>query len=558
MFLSWRRELLLLLLLACGLAVFVGLINGEIENRYLRHNVFFFDPVAYLNEYRVLGEAVEEQGRMAVAWEELKSGVMPGWTLPLILLAPERLKGQTGHLMALIPMMAVGLWAIGWWVMVRWRSCGAGVAAIFLAALVPGYFHPMYGLGAFWLDHGAGFPAVAAIVVALVWMERGGWGWLVGFALLALWTVSVRYVAAAYLLAIGGPVIGMGCIRLWRTAGWKRALGELGILTGAMAVLVLPFLVSRLEGRMAHYDANSFGYKGVWESLVYAYACFVEYVGIAWLVVGGLVVAGFCWFGRLQRWLGWWLPFWLANGMLLFLGFSMQIGEAGQSTFFNVPFLVLALFAVPVRDRASAVTRLLEVGRGSVRLTATLPALAMAGALAVGSFSLASAWKATAATDPAQFGRTLLYRSLLWHLQQRPESTRVALLYENTELEGPRLGAEVRHRLDRELLLPRAAHLYHLEGLWEREFPGETPESVLEAMQLALVEEVDLAIAYAEPGQALEERYTDFHAFRNAYSERVSAGLAEYLATSPDWEAVFEVESAAYGPLVGYRNRARR
>lgn len=552
-----KRRVMILLLVALGIAAGLVWVSGAIENRYLRHNAFFFDPVAYLNEYRELGQAVEAEGRLSVAWEEVRSGVMPGWTLPLVLLAPERLEGQTGHLLAALPMLVAGLLAIGWWVMWRWGSLGAGMAAMLLGAMVPGYFDPMYGLGAFWLDHAAGFPAVAAIVLALVWMQRGGWGWLVGFAALALWTVSCRYVAAAYLLVIGGPIFGMGLIRLWREAGWKRAVCEIGVLVVAMAVLVMPFMLSRLEGRMAHYDANSFGYQGVWDSLVYAYACFAEYAAAGWLLLTVAVMVGLAWFGHPAPLRHWWLPFWLANGMLLFLGFSTQIGEAGQSTFFNVPFWVLAVFAVPVADRLGAVSRLMAIGRGSLRFSTTMPALAMVGALWIGGVSVGTAWKSTARTDPDQFDRTMLYRRLLWELNALPEATAVALLYENTELEGPRLRAEMRHRLDRELQLPRSTYLYHLEGLWAREFPGQTPEQVAAVFETRLLDQIDLAVAYADPSQATETRFTDFHSFRNPYSEQVAMGLAEYLRHSPDWEPLFELESAAYGSLIGYRNLRR-
>jgi len=555
----WRRVWLPIMAWAVLLSIVMMAFSGLIENRYLRHNAFFFDPVAYLNEYRALAEAVEKEGRWQVAGDELREGVMPGWTLPLVLVAPNFLEFQTGHLLALLPMMMVGLFALGIWTYARWRSRGFALAVMLLLATTPGYAHPVYGLGAFWLDHAAGFPAVAAIVALLFWMERGGWRWLLLFGMLTLWTVSVRYVAAGYLLVIGGPLVVVGLVRAWRRGSWRRCLGEGAVLAGLMLVLPMPFLLSRLEGRMAHYDLNSFGYQGVWDSLVYAYACFVEYVHPVYLIVVAVAALGLAAGGGQPRdgWRSWWLPFWLANGVLLFLGLSTQIGVAGQSTFFQVPFLVLALVSVPCAQPREAVQRVWRLQRGGLRITATVAGFLMIASLLSGGINARNAWHATATTDLAQLDRTRLYRQFLAQLRELPESTTVALLFENTELEGPRLQAETAHRLDRKLHLPPSLYLYHLETLWQAHYPEETPEQVADHFIEQLDRAADLAIAYAEPDRALAEAPNDFSAFRNPYSDAVAVAAARHLKNSPDWEPIFQIRTEAYGLLTGYGNRSR-
>ncbi len=541
---------------AVAWAVGMAWVGGLIEVRFLRHNAFHFDPVAYLNACRALGEQVALEGRWAVAWSELRHGMMPAFTVPTILLAPDWLGKQTAHLFAAMPMLATGLFAVGWWTWRRWGSLALGLGAMALLALTPGYFTPMFGLGAFWLDHASAFPAVAAVVTLLVWMERGGSRWLVGFALLCLWTVSGRWVAAVYLLVIGTPILVAGGVRLWRRGG-SRALGKDAlILGGAMLVLPVPFLLSRLDERLAHYAANSFGYQGIGDSLVYAYACFFEYLHPLYaLATVGLAVGLAAGSGTLGGWRGWALPFWLAQAVLLFLGLSTQIGEAGQSTFFQVPFWVLALFAVPVAEVRRSISRLWWIGKGTARLGVTMPAAVWVCALLSGALAISSGWRETAETTSAQRDRTLYYRALLANLRELPESVRVGIFYENGELEGPRLRAEAAHRLRRELHLSADLHLYHLATLWEAAYPGMSPEAVAGLYRQRVNEGVDLAIAHADPKQVSVAVPTDFHAFRNPYSEAVAQELAEYLLHSPDWEPVFTIETAAYGSLTGYRRR---
>ncbi len=90
-----------------GLLLVLG--GGALQKRYLKTNPFYFDPVGYLSLAQDLGREVEEQGRWAVAWAEWETGLFPGYTVPLILLAPDQLRHQTPHLLVVLPMVVAGL-----------------------------------------------------------------------------------------------------------------------------------------------------------------------------------------------------------------------------------------------------------------------------------------------------------------------------------------------------------------------------------------------------------------------------------------------------------------
>ena len=547
-------------------AIFLGglLVFGTttIEKHYLKTNPFFFDPVGYISVAQDLGDEVEERGRWAVAGDELEDGLFPGYTVPLILLAPAQLGFQTPHTLVILPMIIVGLFLIGAVVARLWRDTISGWAAMLLSLAVPGYWYPETGLGTFWLDLPAGFLGAGAVATLLLWMISGRRLWLVIFGILAGWLVTCRYVAAAYLLVTGGPVVAFA---LWQRArkgiAWGRLAMDVGILAGSVAVFALPFLVWRMESMLLHYGTKSFGYQGVWASVVFTYDAFIGFLGWPFFLVslGFGVAAAFAsghrGKGLLARIT---MPFWVANATLLFLGLTTQIGVAWHAVQFQAPLWVLGLFLVaPPAGYQPGLGRI-RIDRPELFLRVSVRSTAIMVALVFAILAAWQSWRLGAVTQLENVARFELNQDLALEIQELPADAVVGLFYENLDIEGHRLNVEMRHRAKRDVLLAQQLPLYHLQSIWEAEYPGETVESLTKRYLTELDQGVDVAMVYSDPEDVDEVRFCEFALFANPYSHGIAKAVAAHVAASPDWVEVGRIPTDLYQSISLYRNLRRQ
>jgi len=172
--------------------------------------------------------------------------------------------------------------------------------------------------------------------------------------------------------------------------------------------------------------------------------------------------------------------------------------------------------------------------------------------------SAADGWRFGEQTRPENLARFELNRDLALALRELPPEAVVGIFYENLDIEGHRLNVEMRHRAKRDVHWAHQLPLYHLQSIWEAEYPGETVESLTERYLADLDAEVDVAMVYTDPGDVDEVRFCEFALFENPYSHGIAKAMAEHVATSPDWVEVARIPTDLYQSISLYRNLLRQ
>jgi hypothetical protein len=176
------RNRLLLAIWAVVLAAIVATLCARIEDAYLKHRPFFYDPLSYLYANCVLHERVLHEGRWAVIASELRDGWAPLRTVPLLLFAPKALGMKDAHLFTAAPALALFLVLLGWMVERGSGSLALSAGTVVFCCAVEGFYDPHFGMGAYWLDLTGGFLMGAAACCLGLSEGARKTPWLVAFA----------------------------------------------------------------------------------------------------------------------------------------------------------------------------------------------------------------------------------------------------------------------------------------------------------------------------------------------------------------------------------------
>jgi len=541
------------------LTLLVTILCAEGHRTYLQSNVRFYDPLGYNEHLRTLQADVRTDGRWKSVVDEWQHGLMPGFSIPLVLLAPQLLHLQAAHLFPAALMLFTALFVVGIAVAARWKSSTLAWAAGLWLVAIPGLYHPGYGLGAFWLDFPAGLLTAAALASLLLRQSQSDWRWLLLFVLLAFWMTLARPVSALYLFLLAAPWFA------WRTFDALRQK-RFGVLTIDLAIpalglggTVLPYLLQRHRALADYYTVWGYGTRSITESLLFSYQSLLYFIGwpflllaIAWFLCQRIGPWRGPWKAECAAWLhaAWWI-----NAVPLFLGLSQQIGDARHTLAFVAPLVVLAVFANPPHDLASFMRREIAVDLPrwvAVRLALPLLPIITALVLVITSVSVGmqvgrpDAWRSTE--------RLWFYLRLGEALEAIGGEPRIAIFYEHTTAEQLRLATELRHRRKWEPVFATGLDTFHTIGGWEQHYPGQSPEAVAQDF-VRRIENADLILTFSDPATLERPLPTEFSYFPMPHTRAVSAAVLEHVITSGEWEEVFRVPSIHYESVSGWRRR---
>ncbi len=527
-----RFALLWCLVAACLVTAGVGVITYRIETNYLKHNSYFYDSVYYQFYNARLAERLHTESRVSVAWDEwVHNDRHPLRTVPLVLLYPQALTQPLGHLFTFLPSLAVLLSLMAWLIYRRSQSILYSLVGISLFSSLPVLYDATYGVGVYWLEWQAAAWAGAAGICLLLALHRqadrfSGLGWISGFALCAVAAVLSRYISAMFVFISCSPLFGY---YLWKSRQRLKAIVfPLGIILGLAGY----FLITHAESNLHFY--STYGYalnQTLSASATFIVTGLISFVQ-RWFPIGCLLAliisVVISW--RQWRWSELLLIGWLGVGPLALLLALKSVGAVHPLAYSLVGLVLTAL--VPM-SWPQSLSRLRFVSIAGVAIIVLV--LTQQHGQTIGQL------QAQTTSTQKQFDQTLAQA-----VAQIPDDT---IVWNGFFEEYTWIPAMENYYQTGKLYLP-AGHPFfnaHLSA-WQGDYPGLSDQQIAERVYAGTNQWVDVAVVLADATPVHTGEW-----MTNPTSQAVSEYVTTRMATDPQWERVFTVDSF-YGTLIGYRN----
>jgi hypothetical protein len=546
---AWSR--FFFLLVAAILTFGVSHTVVRIEDKYLQTHAPFFDPLSYQCHQLQVWLESQHKSRLDLVLEELSQDTDvpdPLRTIPVILLNPTWLRDPHAHLISSGLGLFIFLCLMFYSVRRRSRNSFYAFAAGLLVCALPGFYDPVLGLGAFWLDLTAGFYGGAA-VLCLINSEQGSkLGWLAGFAILAGLCSLARFVSGPYLALQCGPVLAFYLVARWRKKGSfvRGVIYPVVLIASILAVLIGWYLWKETPGAIEYYATAGYGYQSVLGSTQFVIGSTVSFLSVPVTICLAITAIVQLWFARHTRWQGLLECLWLAASVGLFLSLSTAIGQAAHAVQYLIPIVTFACLC-PVN--------LQPVKRGQTVLMSAISLLLVIFAL--GSLRenlLVNLWRPPR-TVPWEIDRKTFYDQVTKALlEDYPE--KVAASYFDEFDEYVYLIAVQTYGRAPCLLSDRVFSVH--ESYLQSAYPGKTTSELVEMAWAQANEKCDICLVFNDPGTALVHSPFDYGNFLNPVCSAIAFEMAKRLQTDVRWRKLFVIPSKSLtGGVAVYANLQR-
>jgi hypothetical protein len=239
-------------------AVAAGL-SVHLSRDYYKLAPYHYDSAAYRVQALRAYESLQARGLAAALGQSLRAKDSLDITLRL-LLAPDTLLYRYGHLVVLLPFMALFFFLLFWFVFSNTRSWLLTLAAGSALFMFPLVYDVFWGLADYWKDNLATWLLSGA---ALTWLlsntlTRRRWSSLSGLFLGLL--VVQRSVAAVYAGILFLPLFIFAAVRRLRSDPVRSALSRLGSFALPAAIVALPILVLQWTMLHTYYLVRGYAY----------------------------------------------------------------------------------------------------------------------------------------------------------------------------------------------------------------------------------------------------------------------------------------------------------
>ena len=243
---AWRLTippLLIAVVIAALLASFAGFISVRLAQQYHLNTAYYPDSSGYRISAVQIHQTLATQGLGTALTQAFK--LKDGLDVVLrVLFAPSMLVHRFGHVVVLMPFMAVFIFLTIWYVFMRTRSLLLGivtVAFLFTSGLVYG---PYAGIADYWKDSLATWLLGSACIAWLLSerLKHRRWAALCGLLLGLL--VMQRTAAAVYAAPIFAVLWISAIYQIIRSEGWKPAFNRtcaFAVPAASLAALVALF-----------------------------------------------------------------------------------------------------------------------------------------------------------------------------------------------------------------------------------------------------------------------------------------------------------------------------
>lgn len=524
--------------------LFAACLSIALERRYLDHHPYFFDAVSYSFYNAKLYQRLQDFGLQQVVFDELSNNNRhPLRTVPLLVLAPNLLAHPFGHMATSLPALFVFIFLLGRTLYVRCRRLLPAVAGSSIVVLLPGLYAPTSGIAAYWLDLPAAL-LIGASVLALLNSDDGrDLRWLVLFVVLGSCAAFFRYVSVAYLLFATVPVFAWYLVaRVMDEGNWLRsAITPLVVVVGSAIVVAGPYLFWHVESVGEFYRLYGYALDAPYDVAALAlWGSFTQFVRHAGIIVGGMLIGVGVILGIAALWrrrialASLFVPVWLAVATPVFLVLIVK-----TSAIHTVSYAVILLLIAVTVPWVSFTNR---PGTALGRVGVVMLLVLVAG----WSGYYRSTWMKAAQPSEEESETKVLQTAIADRLVRfGPRIVWSAYFDEVSWLSS--LDAFYRYGV---LPLPLGQdHVFSIhETVYKGNYPGWSMHDINMALAYNANRWLDVAVVFDRPEDA--EKYLP-----NAYSRSAARYIAESIRQDPEWVKEFELETARYGRLVGYRNR---
>jgi hypothetical protein len=558
---SFRWYLLLLFfLISVVLTFLVTHTVARIEDKYFQTHRVFLDPAVYQEHLFKLWQASHQKNRFELAWNELanppEEGIPPlaFRTIPLLLLNPEWLKNSHAHLITSGFSLFIFLFLLLHTVYRRTNSFLYAMAAAALICVTPGFYGPVFGLGAFWLDLSAGFLGGAA-ALCLINSEQGRkLLWLAGFAALAASSLFSRFVTGSYLFIQGAPLLAVYFWRRWRqTESFLRGvLAPLLLIGGILFVLTAWYIWRQAPAQSFYYMQESYDYESMIASAQFVFRTILSFLGYNFALICSVIFGCQILFGFRVAWRGLLECVWLVAGTGLILIVACQLAGAPYAVQYIVPILLFALLCPIDWRRPSR-----SINRRLVTLLVKIPTpliLLIVAGLSLDQTLHSSLWRPPGPT-PQEADRKALNDRLTDELTRYFPDKVVGAYFDQFD-EYTFVTAFEKYGRPPRLLSGRVFDI-RAEYLQAR-FPRKSPKELADMACREAVEKCDIVLVFNDPAAAFKPAPFDYGWCLNPYSEEIASRLARLVQSDPNWKKLFVAPSRYLpGGVAAYANLTR-
>jgi hypothetical protein len=456
------------------------------------------------------------------------------------LLAPTTLGHFYGHLVVLLPFLALFLFLLLWYVYQRSGSLLLALAVGAFLFVLPMIYDPVYGISDFWKDNLGTWLLGGAAVSWLLseGMVRRGWSALSSVLLGML--VMQRTAEAVYAAPLFAVVFLIAAWRCWRGAGWRKALADAAVFVVPASVLTGLVACLQWDSLYDYYFRSAYDY-GTFSSVT-AYL----------LHVGGD-------FARGRAFLGWTLGG-CALGLVVLVRRRQQVGELLTSLWWVIAlplgiiltkghyhhFLTLWFPLVLVLFAALMPRGLRPAWRGPLAVVLLL----LAAWCSAKEYRRDVAEVRRQAQDNVDVYR--LFDQMADVLVATPAPRRVGFLFDECYGE---LWSQVYFNRGTWLEAPRYFMSVH-DSYYRFNFPGLTPPEIANKILATMERDGGLVFAAFD----LNDLFTNPNfsdRSQDRFAVQVIRAQMDHLQKSPHWRAVASVFSIRFGTVVVYEHSPR-
>jgi hypothetical protein len=510
---------------------------ARIELQYLKHYGYFFDPASYYLHNIDLYRLYQQSGlQAALTYELTHNARFPARTVPYLLIAPQKLVTNLGHMWSEVPFIWLFLWMLASTILKRTHSPMFAIASISLFCGVPYLYDPTLGIAGYWLDFTSACAlGSGALCLVNYCQSRNPW-WMAAFGALASAAALSRFSSAIYVLSYASlavPVALFAQIRNSSHCSWKS------VLTGLAAALLtaapgLFFLFGFLEHNRTYYSTYGYAFGApVLQSILWTGPALVRLMGMPILLVL--------------------LAFSTTHIILLLAGRSENLRVSLAASWFPISVFAFVCFIVKAVD-------------GWHCLVYFIPALLVSSFVPFGLLRPHHIWWRVTAIAFAVLAATttIVSYSTFEHLSVNPPphlalrkqadsamarqilSTQApSFMQFDTESMMPQLEVFLNHGFFSKW--PSMMFSIH-EAYMKNYYPGKTPTEAAGSAFAHLKEEVALVAIFADPKDALKNG-----AFDNSYSATVAHQVSQMVQSDSGWSQLRHIESPK-GKLMLYWN----
>ncbi|PWT85853.1 MAG: hypothetical protein C5B58_02405 [Acidobacteria bacterium] len=549
------------LIISAALTLLVTQTVARIEDKYFETHRVFLDPGVYQEHLFKLWQASHEKNVFELAWTELsdpaEGGDIPPLafrTIPLLLLYPDSLKSPHAHLITSGFSLFVFLFLLLLTIYRRTHSSLYATAAAVLVCVTPVFYHPVSGLGAFWLDLTAGFLSAAAVLCLLNSERSQKLGWLTAFAVFAAISLLSRFVTGFYLFVQAGPVLAFYLIIRWRQTKsfLSGVLLPVSLIAAILLALVGWYIWRQAPSQSFYYSQESYDCLSLLTSAQFVFGTLFDFIGYGLLPLYSIILVCQIVSGYRVAWRGLIESIWLVLGALLVLVVACQIARAPYAIEYIVPILLFALLSPIDWSHGSG-----ALARWPVRFTVKILApltLLVAAAISLNHTLHDSLWNPPAPT-PQEADRKAVNDQLVDEIMHYFPEKVVGAYFDQFD-EYAFVTAFERYGRPPRLLANRTFDI-RAEYLRAR-FPNRSAQELADAARQEAAAKCDIVLVFNDPAAASKPAPFDFGWSLNPYSEAISSQLAQQVQSDPNWEKLFVAKSKyVAGGVAAYANLNR-